>query len=78
MARIADLHKKWLKEPKYRKAYGAIEEKFVLASAVVDVRTDPEATPIHGYRRRIEEGGSHPRPGTVYGLPPWRRSPPPA
>jgi len=38
MARIADLHKKWRKEPKYRKAYGAIEEKFVPASAVVDVR----------------------------------------
>jgi hypothetical protein len=26
MARIADLHKKWMKEPKYRKAYEALEE----------------------------------------------------
>ena len=38
MARITDLHKKWLKEPKYRKAYEALEEEFVLASAVIDVR----------------------------------------
>ena len=38
MARISEMHKKWMKEPKYRKAYEALEEKFVLASAVVDVR----------------------------------------
>lgn len=41
---------------------------------VVDVRTDPMATPIHSYRRRLAEGKSYPRPGTVYQLPPWRRS----
>ena len=38
MARITDLHKKWMKEPKYKKAYEALEEEFVLASAVMDVR----------------------------------------
>lgn len=38
MARISDRHKKWMKEPKYRKAYEALEEEFALASAVVDVR----------------------------------------
>src|SRR6266536_6472657 len=38
MARITDLHRKWLKEPKYKKAYEALEEEFVLASAVMDVR----------------------------------------
>ncbi|OFV94061.1 MAG: XRE family transcriptional regulator [Acidobacteria bacterium RIFCSPLOWO2_12_FULL_54_10] len=38
MARITDLHKKWLKEPKYKKAYAALEEEFVLASAVMDLR----------------------------------------
>ena len=43
--------------------------------AVVEVRVDPDATPIHSYRRRLEEGGSHPRPGSVYELIPWRRSP---
>jgi hypothetical protein len=38
MARITDLHKKCLKEPKYRKAYEALEEEFVLASTRIDVR----------------------------------------
>src|SRR5580704_15579909 len=38
MPRITELHKKWMKEPKYRKAYEALEEEFVLASAVIDVR----------------------------------------
>jgi transcriptional regulator with XRE-family HTH domain len=38
MARIVDMHKRWLKEPKYKKVYGALEEEFALASAVIDVR----------------------------------------
>jgi thiamine pyrophosphate-dependent acetolactate synthase large subunit-like protein len=41
---------------------------------VVDVRTDPLSTPVHSYRRRLAEGKSYPRPGTVYELVPWRRS----
>jgi acetolactate synthase-1/2/3 large subunit len=45
---------------------------------VVDVRVDPMATPVHSYQRRLEEGKSYPRPGTVYQLPPWRRGPGPA
>jgi transcriptional regulator with XRE-family HTH domain len=38
MARITDLHRKWMKGSKYRKAYKALEEEFVLASAVIDAR----------------------------------------
>ena len=38
MARITEMHKKWLKKPKYKKAYDALEEEFVLAGAVMDVR----------------------------------------
>lgn len=38
MARITDLHKKWLKEPKYKKAYESLEEEFALASAAVHAR----------------------------------------
>ena len=38
MARISDMHRKWMKEPKYREAYEALEEEFVLASAVIDAR----------------------------------------
>ena len=55
---------------------GALELAFAATRpVVVDVRTDPLATPIHGYRRRLAEGKSYPRPGTVYQLPPWHRSP---
>jgi acetolactate synthase-1/2/3 large subunit len=43
--------------------------------AVVAVRTDPSSTPIHSYRRRLAEQKPSPRPGTVYQLGPWRRSP---
>jgi transcriptional regulator with XRE-family HTH domain len=32
------MHKKWMKEPKYKKAYDALEEEFVLAGTVLDVR----------------------------------------
>jgi len=38
MARVSDLHKRWLKEPKYRKAYDALQEEFVLAEAVIEAR----------------------------------------
>ena len=38
MARISDLHKKWMKEPKYRKAYEALGEEFGLASALIEAR----------------------------------------
>jgi len=38
MTRISDLHKKWMKEPKYRQEYEALEKEYVLASAVIDAR----------------------------------------
>lgn len=43
--------------------------------SVVDIVTDPESTPVHSFRRRLAEGRSYPRPGTVYELVAWRRSP---
>ena len=39
MARISDMHKRWMKESRYRKAYASLEKEFVLASAAMDVRT---------------------------------------
>src|SRR5580658_10771165 len=32
------MHKKWMKDPRYKKAYGALEDEFVLARAVMDAR----------------------------------------
>jgi len=46
--------------------------------AVVEIRIDPAATPIHSFRRRLAEGDQlprAPRPGTVYRVPAWHRSP---
>ena len=53
----------------------ALDSAFAASKpVVVDVRTDPLSTPVHSYRRRLAEGKSYPRPGTVYELVPWRRS----
>lgn len=38
MARVVDMHKRWMRDPKYRKAYEALDEEFALASAVINVR----------------------------------------
>ena len=38
MAHILDMHKKWMKQPAYRKAYDALEEEFALAAAVIATR----------------------------------------
>jgi transcriptional regulator with XRE-family HTH domain len=38
MARISELHQKWMKEPKYRKAHAAMDDDFALAKAVIAAR----------------------------------------
>jgi len=74
MARISEMHKKWMKEPKYRKAYEALEGEFVLASAVVDVRnraglTQEELAQKMGTTQpvvaRLESGRTHPSMRTL-------------
>src|SRR5437867_6661355 len=77
MARITDLHKKWMKEPKYRKAYEALEEEFVLASAVIDVRNRAGLTQEELARKmgttqavvaRLESGRTRPSMRTLQRL----------
>ena len=74
MARITDLHKKWMKEPKYRKAFEALEEEFVLASAIIDVRNRAGMTQHELARKmgttqpvvaRLESGRSRPSMRTL-------------
>jgi transcriptional regulator with XRE-family HTH domain len=74
MARISDLHKKWMKEPRYRKAYDALEEEFVLASAVIDARNRAGLTQQELARKmgttqpviaRLESGRVRPSMGTL-------------
>ncbi len=38
MARISDMHRRWMEEPDYRKAYDALEGEFGLAKAVLQAR----------------------------------------
>ena len=38
MARISDMHKRWMTGAKYRKAYDALQEEFALAQAVIEAR----------------------------------------
>jgi|ERR1700728_2447652 ribosome-binding protein aMBF1 (putative translation factor) len=38
MARISDMHKKWMKEPTYRRAFQALEDEFAVAKAVIAAR----------------------------------------
>lgn len=38
MTRISKMHKEWMKEPVYRKAYVALEDEFAVARAVIAAR----------------------------------------
>ena len=38
MARISDMHKRWMEEPEYQRAYQALEGEFGLAQAVLQAR----------------------------------------
>lgn len=55
----------------------ALDEAFAHPGpSVIEVRTDAKATPIHSLRRRIENPNpEQKRPGSVYALREWKRSP---
>jgi len=72
--RVDDLHKKWMKNPKYRKEYEALEEEFSLISALIEARTRAGLTQEQVARRmkttqgviaRLESGGSKPSTRTL-------------
>jgi transcriptional regulator with XRE-family HTH domain len=44
MTRVTDLHKKWMKDPMYRKEYEDLEEEFALASALIEARAQAGLT----------------------------------
>jgi len=46
MARISELHQKWMREPKYRKARAATEDEFALAKAVIAARNRAGLTQV--------------------------------
>jgi hypothetical protein len=56
MSRIKDLHKKWMKDPEYRKEYDALGEGFALAAEVAKARSRASLSQAETSRR--EFGGS--------------------
>jgi ribosome-binding protein aMBF1 (putative translation factor) len=71
-AYLTCMHKKWMKEPRYRKAYEALEEEFVLASALIDARNRAGLTQEELARKttqqvvaRLESGRARPSMRTL-------------
>lgn len=74
MARISDLHTKWMKSKEYRKKFQELEQEFDLASAVIDVRSRAGLTQVELARKmgttqpvvaRLESGKIRPSMRTL-------------
>jgi ribosome-binding protein aMBF1 (putative translation factor) len=72
--RVDDLHNHWMKDPKYRREYEALEEEFSLVAALIEARTRAGLTQEQVARRmkttqaviaRLEGGGSKPSTRTL-------------
>ncbi|MEZ6074071.1 MAG: helix-turn-helix transcriptional regulator [Pirellulales bacterium] len=72
--RVDDLHKEWMKNPKYRREYEALNEEFALTRAMIEARTRAGLTQQEVARRmnttqaviaRLESGGSLPSTRTL-------------
>lgn len=44
MSRLNDLHGKWMKNPKYRKAFEELKPEFELAQALIEARAEAGLT----------------------------------
>jgi transcriptional regulator with XRE-family HTH domain len=74
MTRIKDLHRKWMKDPAYRKEYDALEEEFALAMEVAKARSRAGLSQAELARRmkttqstiaRLESGRGRPSTRTL-------------
>ena len=74
MKRISTLHAKWLKDPKYRKEFKALDEEFALAAAMIAARSRAGLTQDQVAQRmkttqstiaRLESGKSLPSSRTL-------------
>jgi transcriptional regulator with XRE-family HTH domain len=77
MTSLESLHQKWMKNPKYRKAYDDLEEEFVLILALIDLRAAAGLTQAQLARKmkttqsviaRLEGGKAHPSTRTLFKL----------
>jgi len=51
LVRAADLHKKWMKDPAYRREYEALEGEFALVGAMMEARARAGLTQAQVARR---------------------------
>ena len=74
MTQLKNLHKKWMKDSKYRREYEALGEEFSLVAALIEARTRAGLTQQQVARRmkttqaviaRLEGGGSKPSTRTL-------------
>jgi len=71
---VDDLHQKWMKNPKYRREYTALQEEFSLTAALIEARSRAGLTQEQVAQRmkttqaviaRLESGGSKPSTRTL-------------
>jgi ribosome-binding protein aMBF1 (putative translation factor) len=71
---VDDLHKKWMKNPKYRREFEVLKEEFSLAAALIEARARAGLTQEQVAQRmkttqavvaRLEGGGSRPSTRTL-------------
>jgi transcriptional regulator with XRE-family HTH domain len=74
MTKIKDLHRRWMKEPRYRREYEALEDEFALALAVAKARASAGLSQVELARRmrttqstiaRLESGRGQPSTRTL-------------
>jgi transcriptional regulator with XRE-family HTH domain len=74
MTKLSTLHKKWMKDPEYRKEYDALEEEFALIAAVAEARARSGLTQAQLAKRmkttqstvaRLESGRGQPSTRTL-------------
>ncbi len=77
MTKVRDLHKKWSKDPKYKKAYKDLEDEFAVAQAIIEARTRVGLTQAQLAKRmkttqsviaRLESGKGRPSTTTLQNL----------
>jgi ribosome-binding protein aMBF1 (putative translation factor) len=77
MTRLADLEKKWLKDPAFVKAYDALDEEYSVIFAVMEARAKSGLSQAELARKmkttqsaiaRLESGKAHPSTRTLWKL----------
>ena len=54
MTQVADLHKQWMKDEKYRQAYEALEPEFELIRAEIEARASEDTDHLQTPREKAE------------------------